>query len=182
MLTMGDRDKTEDLDVQRILTDAACLSAAQISKKGCRWGCQKLGLSRMNTVYMLKLDLKLFPYHIHVKQKLTEQDQYARAEMCSWFDDKMEEDKDWIDDVWFNDEAHFHFDGHINSKNCVFWRSKPTQTFCSSLRKGYSLMCNKFRNHSGTLLVTVTQENYCTIICKFYGSVSCCQRVVIIRQ
>ena len=33
---MGDLDKTEDPDLHRILTDAACLSAAQISKKGCR--------------------------------------------------------------------------------------------------------------------------------------------------
>lgn len=49
-----------------------------------------------------------------VEQKLTAQDERARIEMCIWFNDKMEEDEDWIDDVWFSDEAHFHLDVYVN--------------------------------------------------------------------
>lgn len=75
----------------------------------------------MSTVPILKLDLQPFLYHIHVKQKLTEQDQRAQVEMCNCFNDKMEEEKDWIKNVWFINEAHFHPDGYVNSKNCDFW-------------------------------------------------------------
>ena len=57
--------------------EADRLSAAQSPKKSCRRRFQELGLSQMSTVRILKLDLKLFPYHIQVKQKLTAQDKLA---------------------------------------------------------------------------------------------------------
>ena len=66
------------------------------------------------------VNLKLFPHHIQAKQKLTAQDKLARVEMCNWFNNKMEEGENWINNVWFSDEAHFHLDGYVNSKNCVF--------------------------------------------------------------
>ena len=57
--------------------EAVRLSAVQSPKKSCRRRSQELGLSRMGTVRILKLDLKLFPYQIQVKQKLTAQDKLA---------------------------------------------------------------------------------------------------------
>ena len=57
--------------------------AVQTPKKSCRQCSQELGLSRMSTVRILKLDLKIFPYHIQVKQKLTVHDEQTRVEMCS---------------------------------------------------------------------------------------------------
>ena len=107
--------------------EAVRLSATRSPKKSCRRRSQELSLSRMSIVRILKLDLKLFPSHIQVKHKLTTQDQRAGVAMCNWFNDKMEEDEDWIDNVWFSDEAHFHLDGHVNSKNCVFWGTQPPQ-------------------------------------------------------
>ena len=68
----------------------------------------------MSTVRILKLDLKLFPYQIQVKQKFTAQDKLARMETCNRFNNKMEEDEDWINNVWFSDETHFHLDGYDN--------------------------------------------------------------------
>ena len=103
------------------------MSAAQSLKKSCQRHFQELGLTRIGTVRILKLDLKLFPYHIQVKQKLTAQDKLARVEMCNWFNNKMEEDENWINNVWFSDEAHFHLDGYVNSKNCVFWGTELPQ-------------------------------------------------------
>ena len=61
------------------------------------------------------LDLKLFPYRIQIKQQLTANDQKTRVDMCNWFNDKNEDNQDWIDKVWFTDEAHFHLDGYVNS-------------------------------------------------------------------
>ena len=39
-----------------------------------------------------------------------------------WFNGKMEEKDDWINNVWFCDEAHFHFDvisGELNHRKMV---------------------------------------------------------------
>ena len=84
-------------------------------------------LSRMSTVRILKIDLKLFPYYIQVKQKLTAQDEQTQVAIYNWFSDKMEEDDHWINNVWFSDEAHFHLDSYVNSKNCVFWGTGSPQ-------------------------------------------------------
>lgn len=75
---------------------------------------------------------------------MTEQDQRAWVEMCNWFNDKIKVDEDRVDNVWFNDEPHFNLDGYINSKSF---------TTAFAHLKGYSLVYNKFENHSGTLLV-----------------------------
>ena len=147
----------------------------------------------MSIVRILKLDLKLFPCHNQVKHKLTTQDQRARVAMCNWFNDKMEEDEDWIDNVWFSDEAHFHLDGQFNSKNCVFWGTQPPQEVLqrplhSSKVTGWCAMNSKtiigpywFEDADGRT-VTVNQENYRTVIRKFYASVRCRRGTVIDRQ
>ena len=61
----------------------------------------------------IETGFETFPYHIQVKQKLTAQDKLAWAEMCNWFNNKMEEDEDWINNVCFSDEAHFHLHGYV---------------------------------------------------------------------
>jgi hypothetical protein len=38
--------------------------------------------------------------------------------MCQWFSQKIEDDKEFLNDVWFSDKAHFLM--HVNSKNWVF--------------------------------------------------------------
>ena len=107
--------------------EAVRLSIVQSPKKSCRRRSQELGLSRMSTIRILRLDLKLFTYHIQVKQKLTAQDEQDRVEICNWFNDKIEENKNWINNAWFTDEAHCHLDGYVNSKTCAFWGIEPPQ-------------------------------------------------------
>ncbi|GFN94309.1 transposable element tc3 transposase [Plakobranchus ocellatus] len=41
--------------------------------------------------------------------------------MCEWFCNVLE---NFLENVWFSDEAHFLLSGHVNSKNNVFWGSK----------------------------------------------------------
>ena len=43
--------------------------------------------------------------------------------MCQWFCDKIDAVPDFLDNVWFSDEAHFLLSGHVNSKNNIFWGS-----------------------------------------------------------
>ena len=78
-------------------------------------------MSYSSTLRILKNDLKLFPYKIQVKQKLTNGDQTARVDMCNWFLEKTEQNGNRVNNVWFSDEVHFHLDGVVNSRNNVFW-------------------------------------------------------------
>ena len=53
-----------------------------------------------------------------------------RVEMCQWFESKIEENPDFLQNVWFSDEGHFSLSGHVNSKNSVFWGSQtPDEVF-----------------------------------------------------
>ena len=110
--------------------DAVIDSVGQSPKKSF-WRCsQKLGLSRSSIHRILKNDLQLYPYKIQIKQTLTQSDMAKRVEMCLWFESKIEENPDFLQNVWFSDEAHLSLSGHINSKNFVFWGSQaPDEVF-----------------------------------------------------
>ena len=41
--------------------------------------------------------------------------------MCSWFNDEMKEDEEWIDYIWISVEACFCLSGYINAKNNIYW-------------------------------------------------------------
>ena len=47
--------------------------------------------------------------------------------MCRWFCDKVDENPDFLDNLWPSDEAHFLLSGHVNSKNNIFWGSTPPE-------------------------------------------------------
>ena len=81
---------------------------------------QELGIDRESVRRILITDLHLYPYQIQIKQKLTPGDMRKRVTMCEWFCGKIDEDLDFLDNVWFSDEAHFLLSGHVNSKNNIF--------------------------------------------------------------
>ena len=41
--------------------------------------------------------------------------------MGEWFNEMMEGDQEWINDVWFSDEAHFYLNGIVSKHNYRFW-------------------------------------------------------------
>ena len=47
--------------------------------------------------------------------------------MRRWFCDKVDENPDFLNDLWFSDEAHFLLSNHVNSKNNIFWGSTPPE-------------------------------------------------------
>lgn len=100
--------------------DAVRDSVGRSPKKSIRRRSQEMGLSRASVHRILKKDLNLYPYRIQIMQKLTPADMKKRVMMCQWFETKIEEDSDFLDNVWFSDEAHFSLCGHVNSKNSVF--------------------------------------------------------------
>ena len=44
-----------------------------------------------------------------------------RVTMCESFGDTIETNPDFLDHLWFSDEAHFLLSGHVNSKYNVYW-------------------------------------------------------------
>ena len=47
--------------------------------------------------------------------------------MCECFCDTIEDNPDFLDHVWFSDEAHFLLSGHVNSKNNVYCGTTPPE-------------------------------------------------------
>ena len=74
---------------------------------------------------ILREDLKMHPYRIQLKHKLTPQDKICRVCMCRWFQQMVADNPDWLDNVWFTEESHFHLSGHVNSKSWVCWGTSP---------------------------------------------------------
>ena len=85
-------------------------------KKLLRRRGQELGIFRKSLRRVLKSDLHLY----QVKQKLAEADMAKRVTMCKWCCDTIEDNPDFLDHVWFSDEAYFLLSGHVNSKNNVY--------------------------------------------------------------
>ena len=61
-----------------------------------------------------------------------------RVTMCEWFCDTTEANPDFLDHLWFSDEAQFLLSGHINSKNNVYW---GTPTPEDAIQPLYSTKC-----------------------------------------
>ena len=128
---------------------------------------------------ILTKDLHLYPYRIQVKQKLTAADKEKRVKMCNWFSDKIEDEPDFLDNVWFTDEAHFLLSGHVNNKNNVFWGSKPPNEVLK--RSQHSLKCTAWAAISKHGIIgpfwfekaqeqplTITKERYLEVLNKFW--------------
>ena len=86
-------------------------------------------MTRESLRCVLKSDLHLYAYKIQVKRQLTDADKEKRETMCEWFCNVLENDENFLENVWFSDEVHFLLFGHVNSKNNVFW-VRRLQTKC----------------------------------------------------
>ena len=98
-------------------------SVVRSPRKSVRRRSQELGINRESVRRILISDLHLYPYRIQIKHKLTADDMRKRVTMCQWFSDKIDDEPDFLDNMWFSDEAHFLLSGHVNSKNNIFWGS-----------------------------------------------------------
>ena len=100
-------------------------SVEQSPKRSTRKRSQTLPKSRSTMMKVMTEDLGMFPYRIQTHQKLSEADKNRRKEMAKVLPDKIEEDDTFLKNLWTTDEAHFHLDGQVNSKNNVYWGTSP---------------------------------------------------------
>ena len=99
--------------------DAVRDSVRRSPKKSFQRRSQDLDISCSSVDRILKNDLQFYPCRIQIKQTLTQHDMATRVEMRQWFESKLEENSDFLQNVWLSGEAHFSLSGHVKSKNCV---------------------------------------------------------------
>lgn len=147
----------------------------------CNRRSQELVLSKSSVYRILRRDLGFTPYLVQVKQALSQEDMTARRVMCQWFLDMMNEHPDWVKNIWFSDESHFHLHGAVNRKSNVFWgKEKPTfvsQRPLHSPRVTAWCAMNAqvvigpyfFEDDAGDT-ANVNQQNYRAVLRQFIGS------------
>ena len=150
-------------------------------KRSTRKRCQSLDLSRTTLRRILRHDLGVFPYHIQTCQKLTADDRRRRQKMCRHLSDKIEDTPSFLPLLITSDEAHFHLDGQVNSKNNIFWGEKPplevaqkplhsakVTAWCGIWSKG---LIGPYFFEEGGATVTVNSERYLGVLQKLYTDV-----------
>ena len=67
----------------------------------------------------------------------------------------IDDDEEFLNDVWFSDEAYFLLNGHVSSKNLVFWESEnPHRHWMSSaFKKVNSMDCHLKAWHYWTIFL-----------------------------
>jgi hypothetical protein len=70
---------------------------------------------------ILRTNLRMHPYKIHVFQFLTTVCREKRTSFAEEFGDHLQQNPHTLEHIWFSDEAYFHFTGDINRQNVRFW-------------------------------------------------------------
>ena len=85
-------------------------STVRSPRKSLERRSSKLGLAKFAVQRIMKHDLNLYPYKLEIKQSFTDRDKVQRFQMCTWFNEMMENNGM----TWFSDKAHFYLDDSIN--------------------------------------------------------------------
>ena len=126
-----------------------------------------------------------------MKQTLTQNDMAKRAEMCQWFESKIKQNPDFLQNVWFSGEAHFSPSGPVNSRNSVVWKSQAPDEVLQ--RPLHFVKCTAwvfiskhgiigpfwFENDFGEK-ITVNKERYIVVLKKFWRTL--CARRGVYRE
>ena len=156
-------------------------SVGRSPKKSMRRHSQELRMTRKSLRRVLTSDLHLYAYKIQIKQQLTDADKEKRVTMCEWFCNVLENDKNFLENVWFSDQAHFLLSGYVNSKNNVFWGSEVPHEVLQ--RPLHSVKCTAwvamskhgfigpywFEDDDGRSQ-TVNKERYMAVLNKYWAS------------
>ena len=161
--------------------DAVTASVLADPKKSTRRRSQELGLKRTSLMNILHKDLHLHAYHIQICHQLTPADMAKRTAMCEWFEEQLGADDDFLNNVWFSDEAHFLLSGHVNSQNNVYWGSEKHDevlqrplhsekcTVWAALSRHGIIGPFFFEDHQGKT-TTVDTESYRDVLVKFWNA------------
>lgn len=147
--------------------------------KSIRKLAQELGTSHTTVRQILTKDLKLSPYKVTMHHALNEGDKEQRMTYARWLKEKTDADPEFLNHVWFSDEAHFHLNGAVNAQNSRVWTSElpdmvlesplhsPKVTaWCAMTANG--LIGPFFFEASNGTTVTVNKTRYVSMLERFW--------------
>lgn len=100
------------------------------SSQSLRKLAAETGLKRESVRRILKHDLKLKSYKLHMSQQLSINDQTRRLEFCLEIKNMVQRNELDIKSIIFSDESHIHLNKFMNKQNFRMWSSnKPMVVF-----------------------------------------------------
>ncbi|VVC27896.1 Hypothetical protein CINCED_3A008659 [Cinara cedri] len=101
---------------------AAVRTALKKSPKRCaRKHALSLNLFSRSLRRILYINLNFHLCKVQVVQELKSAALHSRTTFCLEMLIRMDENENFIQNVWMSDEAHFHLDGFVNNQNCRYW-------------------------------------------------------------
>ena len=82
-------------------------SVGRSPKKSLRKTNQELGINIGSLRAILKKYLNLYPYKIQIKQVITDEEMKKWLQMARCFENQLQENEKFLDEVWFSDKARF---------------------------------------------------------------------------
>jgi len=88
-----------------------------------------LNLSSRALCQILHSDLNFHLYKVQIIQELKSTDLYNRTTFCREMLTRIDDNENFIRNVWMSDVAHFHLDGFVNKQNCRYWSEENCRQF-----------------------------------------------------
>lgn len=87
------------------------------------------GMPSVGSIHRILKGAKFHPFKMQIRHKLRPQDclrrvHHARAQLAL-----MENNPDFLGNLVFSDEAHFHVHGGVNTQNCRYWSNENPHWF-----------------------------------------------------
>ena len=109
--------------------EAVRVSVEDNPETSTRHRAQEVGVCHETVRRILRDDLHLFPYKIQLTQELKFTDHKLRRRFVKIMFERMESQDNFVHQIIFSDEAHFHLNGFVNKQNSRFWTAEnPRQT------------------------------------------------------
>lgn len=90
------------------------------------------GIPKTTVWRSMRKILKLFPYRIQNLHELLPRDHVLRLAFAQDFITHVELNDDWLDHIFWSDEAHFTLSGQVNTHNCRIWSTENPHAFVQS--------------------------------------------------
>ncbi|GFU63886.1 uncharacterized protein TNCV_2313921 [Trichonephila clavipes] len=84
---------------------------------------EALELPRSTIQKIMRNILRYYPYKLQLVQELLPHDFETRYLFSLQFLARLEIDPEWLWNILWTDEAHFHLDGSVNTHTCRIWES-----------------------------------------------------------
>ena len=117
--------------------DTVGTSRAHVASSPTRKSVRRLAaeneVSPSTAWHILRTDLRMHPYKIHVFQSLTIVCREKRTRFAGEFGDHLQQNPHTLEHIWFSDEAYFHLMGDSKTKRAFLGHSASTSNHESTL-------------------------------------------------